>query len=653
MHIVFCIMIMLAAVLLADIIGKFFPRVPTPILQIILGVLITFLPISHGMEIEHEIFHFLFVAPLAYYGGMEMNKKVMWQMKKSVANMAVLLVILSGILVGGLIHALIPAVSLATAFTLMASLSPTDHIAVDNVERHSHVPENLMEMLKGESVVAEVTSVILFQVGLSYLTTSHISVGHTILEFLWLLLGGIIVGVVLSLIKIVLVQWLCIHGIKSQTIHTLLGVLFPILVYLIAEMLEVSGVLAIFIAGMMSSFEYNKAVPDTTHLTIASKNIWQFLTFSLDGLVFVYLGMEIPELFIALLDESFGVSIGWIIVVILLISLALFTIRFLWGFLTLPKNVREVKEGEAPLSRVRTALIFSMSGARGAITMATVSSIPVLMSTGEAFPNRELMLIIAMGVIICSVLVSYIILPFVAPVHHHEKGKVDDEIMNEILQTVITRLEHEATADNFLETQFMIQNYRDLQKVLKIRNIDEEQHKFDTVIFDWESANLEKMVNDGEVTEKAAKLYLHSAEQKQKKNRHANLFPNLRMIFGLQKIKHDEQEKTKTVEAFLKIKKSNTEYVLKQLQQQTEFSQVLCENKKAELLNFLEILEELDKNERTDRQTIEQDVLADVALCSMNMERDAIQEMYEAGKISYGTSVSMKNDITLLELQME
>ena len=95
------------------------------------------------------------------------------------------------------------------------------------------------------------------------------------------------------------------------------------------------------------------------------------------------------------------------------------------------------------------------------------------------------------------------------------------------------------------------------------------------------------------------------------------------------------------------------EYILKQLQQQTEISQVLCENKKTELLNFLEILEELDKNERTDRQTIEQGVLADVALCSMNMERDAIQEMYEAGKISYGTSVSMKNDITLLELQME
>lgn len=95
------------------------------------------------------------------------------------------------------------------------------------------------------------------------------------------------------------------------------------------------------------------------------------------------------------------------------------------------------------------------------------------------------------------------------------------------------------------------------------------------------------------------------------------------------------------------------EYILKQLQQQTEFSQVLCENKKTELLNFLEILEELDKNERTDRQTIEQGVLADVALCSMNMERDAIQEMYEEGKISYGTSVSMKNDITLLELQME
>lgn len=125
------------------------------------------------------------------------------------------------------------------------------------------------------------------------------------------------------------------------------------------------------------------------------------------------------------------------------------------------------------------------------------------------------------------------------------------------------------------------------------------------------------------------------------------------MIFGLQKIKHDEQEKTKTVEVFLKIKKSNTEYVLKQLQQQTEFSQDLCENKKAELLNFLEILEELSKNERNDSPKIEQDVLANVALCSMNMERDAIQEMYEVGKISYGTSVSMKNDITLLELQME
>ena len=95
------------------------------------------------------------------------------------------------------------------------------------------------------------------------------------------------------------------------------------------------------------------------------------------------------------------------------------------------------------------------------------------------------------------------------------------------------------------------------------------------------------------------------------------------------------------------------EYIPKTAAAATEFSQVLLRKQKTELLNFLEILEELDKTKRTDRQTIEQGVLADVALCSMNMERDAVQEMYGAGKISYGTSVSMKNDITLLELQME
>ena len=95
------------------------------------------------------------------------------------------------------------------------------------------------------------------------------------------------------------------------------------------------------------------------------------------------------------------------------------------------------------------------------------------------------------------------------------------------------------------------------------------------------------------------------------------------------------------------------EYILKQLQRQQNFLKYFAKTKRQNCWTFWKYWKSWTKNERTDRQTIEPGVLADVALCSMNMERDAVQEMYGAGKISYGTSVSMKNDITLLELQME
>lgn len=202
MEILFGIMIMLMAVLLSNIINKFIPQIATPIIQIILGILLSLFDKSIHLTIEPELLFAVFVAPLVYYSGRMIDRKAIWKIRKQIANMAILLVVISCLLVGLLLHLIVPAITIASGIVLIASLGPTDDVAIDTIERNYTIPGTLLELLKGESIFNDVSSIIIFQIGLQIIESGKFSVSDSLFTFLKMSLGGVFIGAICSVIKI-------------------------------------------------------------------------------------------------------------------------------------------------------------------------------------------------------------------------------------------------------------------------------------------------------------------------------------------------------------------------------------------------------------------------------------------------------------------
>lgn len=644
-------LIIVLAVVLADVIAHFIPAVPAPIMQIALGAAISFIPMAHHFEVEHHYFHLLFIAPLAYFGGMEINRRELWKSKGAIANFALLLILITGVAVGPLIHAMIPAISIIASITLMSALGPTDHVAVDTVEKHSHIPHGIMELLKNESVFAEVTAVIFLQTCVGVAGGEHITAGHVTIEFVRLLLGGIGIGLALGIAKLLVVRLMYTNGIKHTALHTLIGVAFPFFAFILSEHLEVSGIVAIFVAGIVSTFEYKEGHADVKRLEEGAEHVWDFLAYTLDGFIFVMLGMYIPEIIEKLVTNELEISPGYAIVVILIVSGAILGVRFLWALLTLPKRTYEHDN----ISRGKAAGLFTMSGARGAITWASVESIPVVLASGIEFPHRELILTIAMGVIICSVILSYVVLPIIAP----KQKSVEDQdsfkkIHMEILSGVADTLVAESTVKNREEINLIAFRYRDraddIQMTMKKGAItNDDIDSINRKIIDWKIENLESMEKEGQITSEEADYFIKTLDRNRRKK--ATRSVTASAIAGFFNSRKLEREADKVgrgdSDVFLRGSKANAEYVLSKLEElkKTDNSEVIEAAIQKYRFNLSEIQKNMDKNEGA---PINDDVLASVERRAVEIETGLIQDEFEKGNLSFAESKAMKSDIAML-----
>lgn len=632
MNLVYLVILLLLAILISNIINHFVPMVAVPVIQVLLGVGITLLPIHYIVEIKPVIFFTVFVTPLVYYSGMTIDKKAIWSLKKEIFDMAIVLVILTSIIAGAFVHILIPTIPLAAGMSLIATLCPTDDVAVDTVERYYFVPGKMMDLLKGESIFNDVSSIILFQIGISVIISGAFSPMESLIQFFYIAIGGILVGIGLSLVKILIIKWILLEGIQNETIHILISILFPVLTYLMAERLEVSGIVAIFVAGLMSMFEYGKNNPDTASLTLASKNIWSVISFSLEGMVFVILGMQLPSIIYSLWKMEFSVSSGNLIFFAVLICIALFLFRFLWGLIVLPKST--YMDNERPVSKWKAAMIFSLAGARGAVTLAAVYSIPIVLDNDILFPEREMMIVLTMGVTIVSIIVTYFILPRLIP----KKSVIGQEMYENgmylaILQDVIDALEDSIDLEeNQWERQIVIMRYKNRQRMFggnqNPENSSNVDYQLSCQIMQWKQENIEQLKERGIVTDDTLRIYMDMMN-----NRRAN-----RPLVHIRN--NDIRE----------IMISTTEYVLDNLHElETQNSSIQIQKAIQEQEQLLKRLRVLPRNPKI----IDDNILYKIQKQGLVLERGFIQKAYEQGKITFQVAKKMKDNITMVELQME
>lgn len=413
---VFVVLVFLLMVALSGVLVRFLP-LPLPLVQVALGAVLAAVPHGIVMTLEPELFLLLFIPPLLFSDGWRIPKRAFFRERKTILLLAFGLVFFTVVGAGYFINWLIPTIPLAAAFALAAVLSPTDAVAVSAISGRARIPRRLMSVLQGESLLNDASGLVAFKFAVGAALTGAFSLKAAAVSFVAVAVGGIAVGAALAFAidwgRHRLARW---RGESSGT-QIILTLLLPFTAYLVAEHLGWSGILAAVAAGI--AMNYTSFSRDGSLETrIQSATIWGMLEMSFNGVIFILLGLQLPGILRqAPKDavEAGGHSVWVLLWYVLVITLALGVLRFAWVWCSLRLTVLRAalsRRKVRPAMGWKLILATSLAGVRGAVTLAGVLSVPLLMPDGSPFPARNLLVFLAAGVILVSLLAGSFGLPF-------------------------------------------------------------------------------------------------------------------------------------------------------------------------------------------------------------------------------------------------
>lgn len=415
METVSIVLFLLAAVVVSGAVSRMLPiSLPTPLVQILLGGIIG-LSTSYRVELDPELFLFLFLPPLLFLDGWRIPKDELFKDVSTVAELAFGLVLITVVGMGFFIHWLIPAMPLAVAFALAAVISPTDPIAVSAIAARVPIPKRMMHILEGESLLNDASGLVCLRFAVAAALTGTFSAGTAFVNFLWVAGGGLVIGIAVTVIATRVKAWVMKRWGEDSGSQILVSLLIPFGSYLLAEHVHASGILAAVGAGVTMTFAEisRQALPETR---MRRNSVWDMIQFTLNGIIFVLLGEQLPAILagakqtVALTGHGSPWWLG-IYVVAIVAGLAALRLLWVWGSLklTILRKRGSGKTVHSPEWRLIVAM--SVAGVRGAITLAGVLTLPFALNDGTAFPARDLAIFLAAGVIILSLLIATFALP--------------------------------------------------------------------------------------------------------------------------------------------------------------------------------------------------------------------------------------------------
>jgi CPA1 family monovalent cation:H+ antiporter len=401
------VLISLLAVVVSGFVARA-TRLPLPLVQIALGAAIALSSLA-SVVLDPEVFFVLFLPPMLFLDGWRIPKEVLFRDASAILRLALGLVVFTVLGMGWFIHWLIPAMPLAVAFALAAVISPTDPIAVSDIAARSPIPRRLMHILQGESLLNDASGLVCMRFAVAAALTGSFSLGEAVGTFLWVTVSGLVIGTTVTLLVARATSWVSARFGEDGGAQILVTLLIPSGVYLLAEQVHGSGILAAVAAGVTMSF--TDIWPWRAATRLRRTAVWDLVQFAANGSIFVLLGEQIPAL-VAAAPQTVRLTEheapGWLAVYVVVILLGLLAMRFVWVWaslwLTFP--------GRGGLwTGWRVVLVMSLAGVRGAVTLAGVLTLPVLLASGAAFPARELAISLAAGVIVLSLVLASVALP--------------------------------------------------------------------------------------------------------------------------------------------------------------------------------------------------------------------------------------------------
>ena len=463
------VLIVLTCVAASSVIDKFV-NVSIPVIQVVIGLLVALvLPSVQEVHLESELFMLVFIAPLLFNETRETNIRALLLNLNSILSLAIALVVVSVLSVGYALHLMVPSIPLAAAFALASALGPTDAATVTALKSNIHLTHRQQTLLSGESLINDASGVVAFQFSVAAAVTGAFSLVDAAGSFTVLFVGGVAMGIVTGFAFSAINAMLGRLGYEDTVANVLYEVLTPFLVYLLAETFHVSGVLAVVAAGLVIALprrQSNKAL--FARQKLVSDSTWKVISFLINGTIFVFLGMQIP--LAVLPGTNGGLNILQILGIVVVITLFMHGVRFAWlyaletyklhkgGHLCTGKDDVDGENGLAgsnydagsssdgekpdqPLAElgseqtseqiaeqpkptcaikpisitsaelIKNVLVTTVAGAKGAVTLSIILTLPLTTQSGAAFPQRDLLITIAAGVILATLLLADNLLP--------------------------------------------------------------------------------------------------------------------------------------------------------------------------------------------------------------------------------------------------
>lgn len=443
-HLILIITLLLALVALTMVSTRL--GISAPIFLVIAGLGLSLIPGMPPLRVKHDLIFFILLPPLLFRAAWDTHWHEFWKNRLQIGLHGVGLVIVTAGGIGLLAHLIIPNFSLAQGLLLGSIVAPPDALAATSILQKVKLPVRTVTVLEGESLINDATSLILFRFSLLAVLSGHFSIQEAGTAFVIDSLLGIGIGCGIGGILYLIHRFMP----TDSTMDTLISLATPYLMYLTAEQFHASGVLAVVSGGLFLSYHSSRILTSQTRLQMLG--VWNTLTFVLNGLAFVLVGFQLPLIVKHLHPEgvSFHVAIG----LGFIISLALLVIRLAWMFpttyLTQWLHGGSGKQN-ADLDR-RLITLTSWCGMRGVVTLASALSLPPRLLDQTHFPFLVLIIFISFSVIIFTLLVQGLSLPYLIRLLNIPQINTDDQQLRSLSTQLANRALHH------IETNYSVES---------------------------------------------------------------------------------------------------------------------------------------------------------------------------------------------------
>jgi Na+/H+ antiporter len=421
------ILIILALVMLANKL-----RLAYPIVLVLGGLALSLTSAFSDIRIDPDLVFFIFLPPLLYEAAWQVSWKEFWKWRRVIASFAFPIVILTSCVIAYVSRALIPGFTLALGFLLGGIISPPDAISASTIMRRVDAPKSLVNIAEGESLLNDASSLIVFRFALAAVITGQFSFRQATTSFFAVILMGIAIGILVGLIFYAIHRWLP----TTSSIETVLTLTAPYCMYYAAEHFHYSGVLAVVSGGLFLSGK--RLILLNYESRIQGVNVWNSIVFVLNGLVFLLIGLQLPYISKQLGGISLGTAIGYgLIISVVLIATRLLCTFGASGFTRFMSRFITVAD---PNPGWRAPLIMGWAGMRGVVSLAAALSIPVLAVNEKPFPYRNLILFITFVVILITLVVQGLTLPWlIRKVKPHLGDTLSDQKQEQLIQMKLAK----------------------------------------------------------------------------------------------------------------------------------------------------------------------------------------------------------------------